>query len=507
MDLRKMYQERSDDKETEFIPAQQVVQKKTTDQYDTQELSAAEIRQRAQQEHAPQPRQNPSYYPQNGYNNGQPGPVQGQPYPQSGYTGAPQKPAQGYPHSGYPTGQQRPMQGQPYPQSGYTGAPQRPAQGYPQSGYPTGQQRPVQGQPYPQNYGQNPYRPQAAPVGGYRPQPQTQPPQEQRPVQQKKRSGKRPFWATVLRMILTLIIAAFLLYSAVALIGIFQTNVMTTGHRSRTADAYSSGSVDNILVIGTDSRDIETDTGRSDSMILVSLNSKTNTIYTTSFLRDVYVYISDEYGYGKLNAAYSYGGPELLMDTIEANYRIRIDDYVLITFGACAAMIDAVGGVEVTLSDAEAQALNEILISEVNELMGDGRNDDLLPSGGTYTLSGKQALSYSRIRYVGNADFERTSRQRDVLSLVMAKASKNPAALGSIMMNALPEISTNLSVPELYWYSLKAPVLLLGYDTAQQQIPADGTFYGDTIGGESVLSVDFNENYFLLLDTVFAETE
>lgn len=417
MDLRKRYQDRSDDKETEFIPAQQAVPKKTTDQYDTQELSAEEIRKRAQQR-------------------------------------------------------------QPYPQNGYQ----------------NGQARPVQGQPYPQNQ------------GGYPPQTPPQHPYEQR-FAQKKRSGKRPLWATILRVILTLVIAVFLLYSAVALIGIFRTNVMTTGSRNRTADAVEASAVDNILVIGTDSRDLENDTGRSDSMILISLNTKTNTIYMTSFLRDVYVYISDEYGYGKLNSAYSYGGPELLMDTIESNYRVKIDDYVLISFAACSAMVDAVGGVEFTISDEEAQALNEILISEVNELMGDGRNDDLLPGGGTYTLNGKQALSYSRIRYVGNADFERTSRQREVLSQVMEKASKNPVFLGGIMMNALPEVSTNISVPELYWFSLKAPFLLLGYDVAQQQIPADGTFYADTIGGESVLVTDFNENYFLILDTVFAETE
>ena len=318
----------------------------------------------------------------------------------------------------------------------------------------------------------------------------------------KKRSGT-PFWQKLLKGLLSVIIIVFLLYSAVALVGIFRANIVTTGVRSRTADAVTSSSVNNILVIGTDSRDIETDPGRSDSMILLSLNSETNTIYMTSFLRDVYVYISDEYGYGKLNAAYSYGGAELLMDTIESNYRVKIDDYVTISFAACSAMIDAVGGVEVTLSDAEAQALNEILISEVNELMGDGRNDDLLGGGGTYTLSGKQALSYSRIRYVGNADFERTSRQREVFSQVLQKASKNPVSLGAMMVNALPQVTTNISVPELYGYSLKAPYLLLAYDTAQQQIPAENTFYADTIGGESVLVADFTMNHNVLLSTIF----
>ena len=85
---------------------------------------------------------------------------------------------------------------------------------------------------------------------------------------------------------------------------------------------------------------------------------------------------------------------------------------ILISFAACANVIDAVGGVKLDLTDEEADAVNEILISEVNQLMGDDRNDDLLDCGGaSRELDGKQALSYSRIRYVGNADFERASRQ------------------------------------------------------------------------------------------------
>ena len=92
-------------------------------------------------------------------------------------------------------------------------------------------------------------------------------------------------------------------------------------------------------------------------------------------------------------------------------------------------MIDAVGGVELEISDREAEAVNEILISEVNEIMGDDREDDLLDGGGKLTLDGKQALSYSRIRYVGNADFERTERQRTVMSQVMSKVKGNPFRL------------------------------------------------------------------------------
>ncbi len=468
MDLRNR-QSLSDDKETQFIPVQNV--KRSSDKYDTQEMSAEEIRRRAMEERR---RAQGSQQARNqGYN--QPG-QQGQPVRNYGYGSRINQPNQ--------------VGNQNYNQN-YN---QHYNQGY---GQPQG---------YNQGYNRNPQQrmPMQQP---YRQPQQQRPPQQPRPRQTRKPAPKQkstPTWQRVLKGVLALIIAVFLLYSAVALVGIFRTNITTTGDRSRTSDAVSVSSVENILVIGTDSRDIELDRGRSDSMILLSINKNSNIVYMTSFLRDVYVYINDYYGYGKLNAAYSYGGAELLMDTIESNYRIKIDDYVIVTFAACAEVIDAVGGVEITMSDEEAKALNDILISEVNELMGDKRNDDLLDGGGTHTLSGKQALSYSRIRYVGNADFERTSRQREVLTLAMKKACKNPVALGAIFMNALPEVTTNISGLNLYGYSLKAPFWLIGYEIEQQQIPADGTFYPDTINGESVLVADFTENHDELRRTAFS---
>jgi LCP family protein required for cell wall assembly len=307
----------------------------------------------------------------------------------------------------------------------------------------------------------------------------------------------------LIRFVLWAIIVVFLLYSVLALVGILRMQNETSEHRSDVGDAISASYVDNILLIGTDSRDLETDAGRSDSMILLSINSKTNEIMLTSFLRDVYVEIGDGYGWGKLNAAYSYGGASLLLDTIEANYNIRIDDYILISFAACVELIDAVGGVKIDVSEEEADAINEILISEVNGLMGDDREDDLLDGGGLQKLDGKQALSYSRIRYVGNADFERTSRQRTVMTQVLQKAVRNPIALARIFLTALPELSTNLSVGKSYLYALRAPCMAFSYDLAQQRIPADGTFDIETVDGESVLKANFSENQEILEDTIF----
>ncbi len=508
MDLRNKYQDRSDDKETQFIPVQEVM--KSSDKYDTQELSAAEIRRRAQQEHSMQNRNagytgNNGYYGQNLHSGNMPPQNQGFAVPpqNQGYVGPNSQKRYNVPqqNSGYTIPPQNQGYGAPPQNQGYGMPPQNQGYGAPPQNQGYGMP------PQNQSYGAPPQRPPVYPQSnshrGTAPVQQRAP--QRKTVSRKKNSSNRPMWQTVLRIVLSFIIIFFLLYSVFALVGIFRANIHITGTRSRTADAVSSEHVDNILVIGTDSRDIETDAGRSDSMILLSINSETKTVHMTSFLRDVYVYINDEYGYNKLNAAFSYGGAELLMDTIESNYSVRIDDYVIVTFAACAALVDAVGGVEITLSDEEANALNDILISEVNELMGDGRNDDLLESGGTYTLNGKQALSYSRIRYVGNADFERTSRQREVLSIALKKACVNPVALCSIFANALSQVSTNIPGLSLYAYTLKAPFILIGYDVAQQQIPAEGTFYTDTVNGQSVLMTDFTENHRILLRTVFKD--
>ena len=522
-------QNNTDGEETMFFRA--AASDGSTDQYDTRQLNAQEVRSQGNgygQQGYPRNGYPQNGYPQNGY--GQQGyPQNG--YPQNGYG------QQGYPQNGYPQngyGQQGyPQNG--YPQNGYGQQAQRPAQGsyaarqsYPQGQRPQGSPPPRQqaapgyhgGQTYsqpqrPQGQGYNQPRREASRQTSPRQNPPRQsqtrrePPRQSTPRQSsgrnrtsRKRQGS--FLSRLVRIVLTVIVAVFLLYSAIAMVGILGMNRVDTGDRTVTSGSMDASYVKNVLVIGTDTRDPDEERGRSDSMILVSLNSKTHQIYMTSFMRDAYVDIPGQ-GSAKLNAAYSYGGPELLMDTIEENFDVHIDDYVMITFAACAAMIDAVGGVELEISDREAEAVNEILISEVNEIMGDDREDDLLDGGGKLKLDGKQALSYSRIRYVGNADFERTERQRTVMEQVMGKIKSNPFRLFPVCMGALPKMTTNMSVLSLYGYAVTTPLKLATYDMAQQRVPADGTYQGADIGGESVLQVDFDAAKQQLKSTVFAE--
>ncbi len=461
--------------------------------------------------------------PQQPYNNGY-GNAQQQPY-NNGYGNAPQQPY----NNGYGNAPQQPYNNgygnapqQPYNNS-YSNAPQQPHyntynNNAPRQNYAGGQQHSgssyrgtaTTASPRPQRQQAAP-PPQKPPVSSQRSTSQRTAPAE--PVRQKAARTRSPksrvgggILGKAIRAVLWVIIIVFVLYSAVSLIGILRMHRETAENRANISDVMDAAYVSNVLLIGTDSRDLSQERGRSDSMILASINKKTRELTLTSFLRDSYVYIDDEYGYGKLNAAYSYGGAGLLMDTIESNYGVRIDDYILISFAACANVIDAVGGVKLDLSDEEADAVNEILISEVNELMGDDRNDDLLDGGGEQKLDGKQALSYSRIRYVGNADFERASRQRTVMTQVLKKAAVNPVAMARIFVTALPELSTNLSVGKSYGYTLRAPFLLIGYQLKTQQIPADDTFYGDDVDGESVLRVDCDANRQVLKDTIYRKS-
>ena len=555
MDLRK--QRNTDAEETQFVSASEIAAKRSTDQLDTQQLDAVQTEYRdrnpyrrekqelhgtpmtPEQEAASYREQpynssygNASQQPYNNgygnasqqpYNNGY-GNAQQQPY-NNGYGNAPQQPY----NNGYGNAPQQPYNNgygnapqQPYNNS-YSNAPQQPHyntynNNAPRQNYAGGQQHSgssyrgtaTTASPRPQRQQAAP-PPQKPPVSSQRSTSQRTAPAE--PVRQKAARTRSPksrigggILGKAIRAVLWVIIIVFVLYSAVSLIGILRMHRETSENRANISDVMDAAYVSNVLLIGTDSRDLSQERGRSDSMILASINKKTRELTLTSFLRDSYVYIDDDYGYGKLNAAYSYGGAGLLMDTIESNYGVRIDDYILISFAACANVIDAVGGVKLDLTDEEADAVNEILISEVNELMGDDQNDDLLDCGGEQKLDGKQALSYSRIRYVGNADFERASRQRTVMTQVLKKAAVNPVAMARIFVTALPELSTNLSVGKSYGYTLRAPFLLIGYQLKTQQIPADDTFYGDDVDGESVLRVDCDANRQVLKDTIYRKS-
>ena len=473
-----------------------------------------EVREQYRPEGQPQYREQPR---KGGYYEGQPqyreqprqgGYYEGQPQyreqPRQGgyYEGQPQyreQPRQGGYYEGQPQYREQPRQG-----GNYEGQPQyreQPRQGGYYEGQPQYREQPRQ----PRREGQPQYReqPRQPRPDGQQPHRQRRPapPPQRKPRKQKSGSGVGKFFR---RLIITLLVLALLLfgiYSFISLSLIKKMNYQETGERNRTSGALARSYVTSVLVIGTDGRTLD-DRGRSDSMILVSLNSATNEMSLTSFMRDCYVEVPG-YGWDKLNAAYAYGGAELLMDTIEHNFGVKIDDYVSINFISFAQIVDAVGGIDVDLTDEEAQELNVIMEAEVNDIMGDDPRADLLSSGGKdIHLSGKQALSYARIRHVGNADFERTERQRRVIGLVTDKLKTNPFKLANFKSDVMPYVTTNMETSELYLLSLRAP-LLLGYDREQLQIPIENSYHGESTASGDALVLDFDVNYETIKNTVF----
>lgn len=264
-----------------------------------------------------------------------------------------------------------------------------------------------------------------------------------------------------------------------------------------------SDDVYNILLIGSDTRTAG-EVGRSDAMILVSINQKTETIYLTSFLRDCYVSIPG-YGNTRLNHAFAYGGPDLLEKTLEQNFKVHVDRYVAVDFFSFMDVIDTLGGVYINVSEDEQKVTNNYIWS-MNKLMDEDWSNDYLWSSGWQKLNGKQALCYARNRYTGN-DYERTSRQRNIINQIISGAMQaSPATLVDLAQVILPQVTTDMSKSEILAYAANVAAYL-GYDIQQQQIPASGTYSGATISGMSVISLDLDANIKYLQGTIYAGTE
>ena len=215
-------------------------------------------------------------------------------------------------------------------------------------------------------------------------------------------------------------------------------------------------------------------------MILVSVNKKTKKVIMTSFLRDTWVQIPD-IGPQRLNAAYAYGGPPLLVKTMQANFGIRIDKYVTINFDSFKDTIDTIGGVDIRVTDEEAPYINS-----------GAKNSEKLKQGGKYTLNGEQALAYSRIRYIGT-DFGRTQRQRIVMDEIFRKTKgMSLSELSDFLEKILPNVSTNFEKGEVFWLLLKVSDYL-SYPRTEQSIPNTGSFKNMVIDGMMVLGIDFEK--------------
>lgn len=250
----------------------------------------------------------------------------------------------------------------------------------------------------------------------------------------------------------------------------------------------------NILLVGLDSRK-DNYTGRSDSMILCTINKKSKKFVMTSFLRDSYVTIPG-HGKDKLNAAYALGGSNLLANTIYENYGIVVDRTAVFNFLFVIDIIDYLGGVTVDVTADELPYLNMYIHDQNEELYNLANpNKGQINSGpGTYTLDGNQALGYARIRYVGT-DVARSERQRLVLSQCIDKCKKlSTGQLNEMMTLFLPRIKTDLSSGDCL--SLITTLLRAGsYESGSMAIPIEGTWKDATVDDQEVIKItNFDAN-------------
>ena len=273
--------------------------------------------------------------------------------------------------------------------------------------------------------------------------------------------------------------------------GTTETGAETTG--SGGTAVSGDPKVTNILLVGQDARTGEEQT-RTDTMILCSINTRSNRITMVSLMRDMYVPIPG-YGSDRLNAAHVYGGLELLDQTIQEDFNVAIDGNALVDLDGFLAAMTSVGDLEIELTQEEADYLN------YNRVIGfaDDQTDEVWNlTAGVNTMTPNQVLAYCRMREVGNSDWDRTERQRKVLMLAFDKLKhSDPLTQMRVLQDAAPSIATDLS-EGTFLKTILTGMLSGGNDIQTYLLPAEGTYSSESIDGMAVLVPDLEANAALL---------
>ena len=239
-----------------------------------------------------------------------------------------------------------------------------------------------------------------------------------------------------------------------------------------TMEELKDDQVVNILLIGQDTS-IAQGRSRSDTMILLSINKRTNSISLTSFMRDLYVSIPG-YSDNRINAAYRFGGAPLLNSTLRKNFGIVVDGNVAVGLDQFAKIVDILGGVDVELTAKEANHMRSQGHTSVHE--------------GMNHLNGTQTLAFCRIRKI-DSDHNRTERQRRVL-ISIASAARNAGAgqVMSLVNEVLPYVSTDLSNGQIISYATSAMSILSGGGSVRSgKVPQSNDYSGEYIRGMQVM--------------------
>ena len=212
--------------------------------------------------------------------------------------------------------------------------------------------------------------------------------------------------------------------------------------------------------------------GASDATMILGIDTKNNKLKLFSLMRDLYLDLPDGSGNKQnLNYTMAYGGPELILKTINYNFNLKVDKFIHVSLRTLPTIIDKLGGIQLNITSDELNYINRYIknIDKQN-----GTSTPSLTSSGLQTLNGTQAAAYCRIRYTEGRDFKRTERQRAVLNALFEKFKNTSITdLTSIMKDILPLVSTNLTNSEII--SIATKVLSMGVPTIEQsRFPLDG---------------------------------
>lgn len=260
-----------------------------------------------------------------------------------------------------------------------------------------------------------------------------------------------------------------------------------------------SDDVLNVLLLGTDERSKNfSANARSDSMMLLSVNRKKHTAKLVSLERGMGVPVLEgryKGQYDWLTHIFRYGGADLVMKTVRECFRVDVERYVRVNFNTMTQGIDAIGGVDISMTQAEADCLNQ------KRFRGDGP----LLTAGLNHLDGKMALNYARTRYI-DSDWQRIRRQRSVVqAAVNTTRNLNILELNELANKVLPLVMTNFTKSEIAELMLLAPSFR-GCQLEQMTIPKKGTYGGMTgMGGRSLYAVNFDKNAKILREFLYAE--
>ena len=296
----------------------------------------------------------------------------------------------------------------------------------------------------------------------------------------KKRTGLKVFLSFI--CVILVLVGGVMIYASTVLLGDLKTTTITKDKTELgiSEETKSEAGITNIALFGVDARDYDGGTfaGRSDAIMVMSIDNVHHKVKLTSIMRDVRVYMGDgspyDSGYDKLNHAYMYGGPEQAIRTINQNFGLDIQDYVTVNFASMAKIVDAFGGVNIDLTEEEVEQVNinmqDLAVNSPESLSGDISTYAPLSAGEGVLLNGDEAVAYGRIRAIGD-DNGRVERQQEVLSALLSKASSiSKLEYPSIIQQLAPLCETSLTFDKMIGL---AQIALTGFDIERLSIPSD----------------------------------